>query len=130
MMSAFWFPDYKVSLQQFLDFKTLIMRIGAAAATEIENDPLLVDSYPLKTLSSLFNTRTGLLEIERQLPVALIHGDADEVLPLSYSERLCRLSPVSIDLIPLNGHGHMLPWDDVDLNVALVSEWMRKVDTR
>ena len=35
MMSAFWFPDYKVSLQQFLDFKTLIMRIGAAAATEI-----------------------------------------------------------------------------------------------
>jgi pimeloyl-ACP methyl ester carboxylesterase len=128
MMSAFWFPDYQVPLQHFLDFKTLIIRVGAAAALEIEKDPLLVDRYPLKTLSSLFNTRTGLLDIQRKLPVALIHGDADEVLPLSYSERLCQLSPVSIDLIPLNGHGHMLPWTNVDLNIALVSEWGRGIE--
>ncbi len=126
-MSAFWLPDYKVPLQQFLDFKTLITRVGAAAE-EIEIDPLLVDRYPLSTLSSLFNTSTGLLEIGRDLPVVVIHGDADEVLPLSYSERLCASSSRSIGLISIEGYGHMLPWENVELNVALVSEWMKAVD--
>lgn len=125
-MSAFWLPGYRVPLQQFLDFNTLIAHIGDGVE-EIENDPLLVVSYPLGTLSSLFNTCTGLLELERDLPVAVMHGDADEVLPLSYSERLCVSSSRSIDLITVRGHGHMLPWDNVELNVALVSEWMKEV---
>lgn len=124
-MSAFWLPDYRISLQQFVDFRTLIGRVDADAAAAIENDPLLVDRYPLKTLSSLFNTRTGLMDIARRLPVAIIHGDADEVLPLSYSERLCASSPLPIELIRVAGQGHMLPWEDVQHLVALVSAWMK-----
>lgn len=125
-MSAFWFPDYKVPLLQFIDFKKLIRGVAADAVDDVEDDPLLVDSYPLKTLSSLFNTPTGLLSVRRSLPVAVMHGDADEVLPLSYSKKISASSPLPIELITVGGHGHMIPWDNVELNVTLVAEWMRQ----
>ncbi|MCB1773054.1 MAG: alpha/beta fold hydrolase [Gammaproteobacteria bacterium] len=124
-VSAFWFPGLKVPLLQFIDFKKLIRGVSADAVDDIEDDPLLVDSYPLKTLSSLFNTPTGLMTIGRTLPVAIMHGDVDEVLPLSYSERVCASMSQPIELIRVGDHGHMIPWDNVELNISLVAQWMR-----
>ncbi|HBR99139.1 MAG TPA: alpha/beta hydrolase [Gammaproteobacteria bacterium] len=120
--SALWLPHYRVPLQQFVDLEGLVAHTGAAE--EIAEDPLLVDHYPLRTLSSFFSTRTGLLATDRPLPVAIVHGDADEVLPLSYSEKLCARSPFPLDLIVAPGHGHMLPWEDASLSSELVAQWM------
>lgn len=122
-MSSFWMPNYKVPLQQFLDFESLVAHTNAA--NEIKSDPLLVDAYPLKTLSSLFNTPTGLLMCERELPIAILHGDRDEVLPLEYSKKVRAQCP-SIDLVVAKGQGHMLPWDDFELNAKEVAHWFHQ----
>ena len=123
--SAFWWPGIKIPLQQFLDFEGLLAHTGVA--DEIRNDPLLVTEYPLKTLSSLFNSDTGLTTCERKIPIAILHGDQDEVLPLSYSQKVSEQCSLQVELIVAKGQGHMLPWDDVELNAQLVSAWLHQV---
>ncbi len=123
--SAFWMPGYKVSLQQFLDYDCLLKQTGAA--DYIKHDPFFVTSFPLKTLSSLFNTSTGLLHCDRDVKIGILHGDRDEVLPLSYSQKVVNRSRIPMDLVVAKGQGHMLPWDDCDLNARLVSDWFAQV---
>ncbi|MBY4678840.1 alpha/beta hydrolase [Marinobacterium arenosum] len=119
--SAFFFPWLQVPLRSFVDFDLLLA--GHPAGAAINSDPLIVFDYPLSTLSSLFSTRCGVVRNRYPFKAAILHGDRDEVLPLSYSERVidhCR-HPFELRVMPRTGH--MAPWLCTDLMVEQAADW-------
>lgn len=61
------------------------------------------------------------------LPFLLIHGDADQVVPLSHSQKLVKAiqdADGSAELIVKQGGGH--PWLTLPIEVALMADWFDK----
>lgn len=122
--SALFFPHLKVPMKTFIDYEQLLK--GHPAATEISNDPRIVYDYPLGTLASLFTHSSGVLNKRYDFKAAIIHGEHDEVLPLSYSREVIQAMSHPFELIELEGEGHMVPWDNPSFLVTEVSQWFGK----
>lgn len=122
--SALFFPQMKVPMKTFIDYEQLLA--GHPAAAEISNDPRIVYDYPLGTLASLFTHSSGVMKNCYQFKAAIIHGEHDEVLPLSYSREVIKAMKHPFELIELEGEGHMIPWDNPDLLISEVSQWFTK----
>lgn len=61
------------------------------------------------------------------VPFLLIHGDADQVVPLSHSQKLVKAiqdADGSAELIVKQGGGH--PWLTLPIEVALMADWFDK----
>jgi pimeloyl-ACP methyl ester carboxylesterase len=116
------FPGLKLPLKSMIDYEQLLA--GHPAAKEINQDPLIVFDYPLATLASLFSWRSSIRKCEFPFRLLVIHGEKDEVLPVSYSENVAKqvAHPIEISIVP---GGHMLPWDAPDLLVAKISSWLK-----
>jgi alpha-beta hydrolase superfamily lysophospholipase len=119
--SAPWFPSGRVSMRSMLDFDQLI-RLHPAK-DEILKDPLMIYEYPLSTLNSLFSYRLQRNRDPNAFSIHVFHGDQDEVLPISYTQRLSRELPYDVSVTQMSG-GHMLLWDDpqtlIDLTVSVL----------
>ncbi len=71
-----------------------------------------------KAISPLYQVR------KPSVPFLLIHGDADEVVPLSHSQKLVKAiqsSGGSAELIVKQGGGH--PWLTLPVEVAVMADW-------
>lgn len=122
--SALFMPDFKVPLKSFVDFEQLLK--GHPAGAEINQDPLIVFDYPLKTLSSLFNYRCSIVSHEYDFAAAILHGDRDEVLPVSYSERVMNYCAQPMELLVMERQGHMVPFLKPELIVKMAGQWFEQ----
>lgn len=120
--SALMLPALSLPMKNFIDYDRLLA--GHPAGEEINADPRIVFDYPLKTLSSLFTHRLGVLYRHYAFRSLIIHGDHDEVLPLSYSERVMGALEHPFSLQTVSGEGHMLPWDNPEMLIRMISEWL------
>ncbi len=71
-----------------------------------------------KAISPLYQVR------KPRVPFLLIHGDADEVVPLSHSQKLVEAiqsAGGSAELIVKQGGGH--PWLTLPIEVAVMADW-------
>lgn len=121
--SALLLPGMPLPMKSFIDYDRLLA--GHPAGEEINADPRIVFDYPLKTLSSLFTHRLGVLRQRYGFRGLIIHGDRDEVLPLSYSERVAASLSHPFMLTPIAGEGHMLPWDNPAALIRIMTEWLQ-----
>lgn len=121
--SALFFPQLRVPMKSFIDYEQLLA--GHPAAREISQDPRIVYDYPLGTLASLFTHSSGVLKKRYDFRAAIIHGEHDEVLPLSYSHQVVDAMTHPFELITLQDEGHMIPWDNPEKLIAEVSHWFR-----
>ena len=119
--SSLMMPGLKMPLKTVVDYNQLLE--GHPAAEEINNDPLVVFDYPLKTISSLFNHSFDMVKEEHAFATAIMHGENDEVLPLSYTERLAGYCNHPIEIMVMERQGHMTPWLKPDLVVQLAAGW-------
>ncbi len=74
-----------------------------------------------KAISPLYQVR------KPSVPFLLIHGDADEVVPLSHSQKLVNAIQTaggSAELIVKQGGGH--PWLTLPVEVAVMADWFDK----
>ena len=74
-----------------------------------------------KAISPLYQVR------KPSVPFLLIHGDADEVVPLSHSQKLVNAiqsAGGSAELIVKQGGGH--PWLTLPIEVAVMADWFDK----
>ena len=74
-----------------------------------------------KAISPLYQVR------KPSVPFLLIHGDADEVVPLSHSQKLVKAiqsAGGSAELIVKQGGGH--PWLTLPVEVAVMADWFDK----
>lgn len=74
-----------------------------------------------KAISPLYQVR------KPSMPFLLIHGDADEVVPLSHSQKLVQAiqsAGGSAELIVKQGGGH--PWLTLPIEVAVMADWFDK----
>lgn len=74
-----------------------------------------------KAISPLYQVR------KPRVPFLLIHGDADEVVPLSHSQKLVEAiqsAGGSAELIVKQGGGH--PWLTLPIEVAVMADWFDK----
>jgi len=122
--SAFFFPGLKVPLRSLVDFDQLLA--GHPAGDEINQDPLIVFDYPLATLSSMFTYRSRVLRHRFDFQAAILHGERDEVLPFSYSQRLQRSLQHPFSLLPIPAAGHMSPWLRPDCMVDIADGWLKE----
>lgn len=122
--SALLFPLMRLPLKSFIDFDTLMA--GHPAGEEINNDPRVVFDYTLRTLSSLFTHRAGVVNQRFPFHAAIIHGARDEVLSLAYSKRVVEAIEHPFELIEVPGEGHMIPWDNPRLLSELVERWFAR----
>ncbi|PSL13840.1 pimeloyl-ACP methyl ester carboxylesterase [Marinobacterium halophilum] len=125
--SALLMPGMHMPMKNFIDYDRLLA--GHPAGDEINSDPRIVFDYPLQTLSSLFTHRLGVLRQAYDFRSLIIHGEQDEVLPLSYSRRVQEALVHPFALQPVPGEGHMLPWDNPDLLVQQISAWLQDTVT-
>lgn len=123
--SSFWFPTYKVPLKAFLDFERLLG--NHPAVEELLNDPLMIYDYPLETLSSIFNYRCKIARQAMPFDLMVMHGDRDEVLPISYSRSLQQFCEHPVGLIELKRQGHITPWLWPARVVGQAAEWLHQV---
>lgn len=132
-------PDSKSVLEQF-DTRVAAVGVFFPPTDFIEwkpgqpVDPKIVE--PLLFLGGRANrTDTELLEAARKVsplhrvgrpgpPFLLIHGDADEVVPLAHSERLAKAVTDAggrAELIVKKGGGH--PWLTISEEVKVLADW-------
>ncbi len=121
--SALFAPGLALPMQNFIDYEQLLA--GHPAGEEINSDPLIVFDYPLGTLSSLFTYHLRSLNTRFPFRGLIVHGDQDEVLPLSYSQRVQAMLAQPFELKPVPGEGHMLPWDRPGLLAGLIADWLQ-----
>lgn len=121
--SALLMPGMQLPMKNFIDYDRLLA--GHPAGEEINSDPLIVFDYPLRTLSSLFTHRVGSLSRRYDFKGLIIHGSDDEVLPLSYSERVQDWLQQPFELVAVDGEGHMLPWDNPVRLTELITRWLQ-----
>ncbi len=126
--SALFMPNVKVPLKSFVDFEQLLQ--GHPAGAEINQDPLIVFDYPLKTLSSLFNYRCKIVRHEHDFAAAVLHGDKDEVLPVSYTKRVMQYCEQPMELLVMERQGHMTPFLQPELVVEMAAQWFENKFTR
>lgn len=119
--SAFFFPYMRVPLRMIVDFEQLLA--SHPAGSEVNKDPLIVFDYPLKTLSSAFSHRAGVVKNRYPFKSAIIHGERDEVLPLVYSKRVIRECEQPFDLLVMENATHMVPWLRTDQLVDMATDW-------
>lgn len=119
--SSLFMPGFKIPLRNVVDFDQLLA--GHPAGEEINNDPLIVFDYPLKTLSSLFNHSCNMVHREHGFAAAIMHGERDEVLPVSYSHRVADYCRHPIEVMVMERQGHMSAWLKPDLVVNLAARW-------
>ncbi|MBA4503568.1 alpha/beta hydrolase [Marinobacterium marinum] len=122
--SALLMPGVPLPMKSFIDYDRLLA--GHPAGEEINADTRIVFDYPLKTLSSLFTHHLGVLRHRYDFRGLIVHGDRDEVLPLSYSERIQAALAHPFALQPVAGEGHMLPWDNPQALIRIISTWLRE----
>lgn len=122
--SSLFMPGFKMPLKSFVDYDELLK--GHPAGEDINNDPLMVFDYPLSTLSSLFTHRSKIVDSEHSFDTAILHGDNDEVLPLSYSKRVINFCKQPIDLVVMEKQGHMAPFLKPDLVACLAGQWFER----
>lgn len=123
--SALWLPDWRVPLQAVLDFRQLIS--GHPAAELLQNDPLLVMEYPLRTLAGLFRHKAGVMRERYSFDMLLIQGEEDSVLSLNYAQRVKKQAVHDMEMITIPDEGHMLPLQSPLKLTGIVAEWLRKV---
>ncbi len=110
---------------KILDPKVLgpLLAVGAASANEGA-----VKSYSDQQLTEMAKAISPLYQVRRtNTPFLLIHGDADEVVPLSHSQKLVEaIQGVggSAELIVKEGGGH--PWLTLPVEVAIMADWFEK----
>lgn len=110
---------------QMVDPKVLAPLL-AVAATQT-NDGALSG----KSQSELLEMAKAISPLHRvdqpKIPFLLIHGDADQVVPLSHSQKLVKAIQAaggSAELIVKEGGGH--PWLTLPVEVAVMADWFDK----
>ena len=111
--------------EKMVDPKVLapLLAVGANSANEgalkgKSNEEL---QEMAKAISPLYQVR------KPSVPFLLIHGDADEVVPLSHSQKLVQAiqsAGGSAELIVKQGGGH--PWLTLPIEVAVMADWFDK----
>lgn len=120
--SAMLFPHLKVPLSLLVDYDQLLA--GHPAGKLINQDPMLVLDYPFKTLSSLFSHKSGIMQREYPFQLAIIQGDADEVLSVGYSRRVAAQAKQPIELVTVPGEGHMMPLTAPLKLAGIIADWL------
>ena len=100
-----------------------LLGVGVSSAKEVAlNGKSDEELYELaKAISPLYQVQ------KPTIPFLLIHGDADEVVPLSHSQKLVNAiqsAGGSAELIVKEGGGH--PWLTLPVEVALMADWFDK----
>ncbi len=121
---SFFAPHMHLTLQRLFRLQDLIPQRRFHKL--IDKDPLLVNSYPLMTFSSVFNRRTRVAHEELPFRAAIISGDQDELVSFGYLERLVSTLTHPFELIPIAGGTHMLPFWQPEHCAELAAEWLRR----
>ena len=123
-MSRLFFPFYKIDFRSFIDVNTLIQ--GNAFADFIDYDPLIVWEYNINTLSDIYSDKTRLLTEAMDFKAAIITGEKDEVIPVSYMRYIVDKMKHPFDFIELPKARHMLPFLHVKDTVFAARDWFNE----
>ncbi len=118
---SFFFPRLHLPLQHLFNLQDLIPERRFHKL--IAGDPLLVTSYPLLTLASVFNHRSRAARETLPLRAAILSGDRDELVPFHYLERLVTKLTHPFELIRVADGTHMLPFWQPELCAELAATW-------
>ena len=77
-------------------------------------------------MSSLFNYRCDIVNREFDFSAAILHGDQDEVLPLSYSRRVMSYCDQPLELLVMDNEGHMVPLMKPKIVVEMAAQWFTR----
>ena len=121
--SSLFMPTYKIPLKSFVDFEQLLQ--GHPAGEEINRDPLIVFDYPLSTLSSLFSYHCKSTNEQQPFALAVLQGNKDEVLSVEYARLVARYCEQPMELMFVEGQGHMMPFLAPDILVDRAAAWFK-----
>jgi len=121
-VTSAWLPGWRVDLRHMLDIDSLLNQ--ARHARWLRDDELLVWSYPLSTLASVFGHRHRAFDETLPFRAAVMTGDRDEVVPISYTRRLVSRLTHDFEAVEVAGGGHMLPFTDGETLADHSAEWL------
>jgi len=94
-------------------------RVGLLAKKEFarSTNPASMTNHALLSGGESYLTKTG----EIAVPALIIHGTEDPIIPYEHGKNLAREIPGSV-LLPLEGAGHELHYDDWDLVIDSIAK--------
>lgn len=119
---SFFLPHLHLPLQRLFHLQDLIPQQRFHKL--IAEDPLLVNSYPVSTLASVFNRRSRIMSESCSFHAAVVSGEHDELVPFSYLERLVSKSVHPLELIAIPGGNHMIPFWEPERLADIAADWL------
>jgi len=123
LWSVIW-PNYRIDFRQFIDVETLLKHNPFRHF--VEYDDLLVWSYPLSTLASVYSHRSRVMWQDCHFPALILLGEHDEILSPGYQYCLCQAARHPFELQVLSGR-HMLPLDAPERLASTAAAWYQQV---
>lgn len=119
---SFFCPHAEIPLKQLVELRKLIPDRDLRLLTD--DDPLLVTRYSVRTLASVFSRRSRVMHETLPFRAAIISGDEDELIPITYLERLIERARHPFELIRVPGGSHMMPFWEAKRLAALAAGWL------
>ena len=105
------FPQAKIPIHSYLALYKVRVKHFGNARRFMQEDPLALEHITMATLQSLASTHLPNPLSTISLPVFVFQGDADEIFPVPYTQRLVDAlgsSQKSFTVFPGRGHGIMV----------------------
>jgi len=119
--------DVQIPLSIHLNLESIPIAFFGNAQKFIEQDPLALDSLSFRALRSLTNTRLPVPIEQIKVPVMVLHGTADAIFPVSYSEMLFKKLTCKKRLELYPGLNHGMLTENADKVLPPIEQWLQEI---
>ena len=122
------FPKARIPIHAYLALYKVRVKHFGNARRFMQEDPLALEHITLSTLAALANTDLPNPLPTLSLPVLVFQGDADEIFPVTYTQRLVETigsSQKEFKVYPNRGHGIMV--NEPEQVAQDIIQWIKEV---
>ena len=122
------FPKARIPIHSYLALHKVRVKHFGNARRFMQEDPLALEHITLSTLAALANTDLPNPLAILSLPVLVFQGDADEIFPVTYTQRLVDAigsSQKEFKVYPNRGHGIMV--NEPEQVAQDIIQWIKEV---
>jgi alpha-beta hydrolase superfamily lysophospholipase len=123
LLSVFM-PCFKLDIRTFIDIRNVME--GTVLAALADHDNLLVWSYTINTLASVYCYRSSVVSQKKDFQSAIMIGSRDEILKVDYMREIIKCCRHPFELIVIEGGNHALQFDHVDKTISKSAAWFKR----
>lgn len=116
-----FFPSLRIDFRNFIDVRELLK--DNVFGHFMEYDDVMVWSYPVRTLNSVYNRKSKVVKKSFDFKAAILIGDRDQIISMEYTQQIIDKMEHPFELRVVEGGKHMLPFDNTKETILSARDW-------